>query len=519
MTMIYRKLFCFIALIIATAIHSRGMNIDIEDFTIDRGGACEASVNMDPGDAATPFSGFQFDINLPSDIAVADIKLGDALRDFSLQWKAPVEGVVRVVAFGDHSSASDIYSDIASITFAASPGALSGKQTISITNAMASRPDATEVMFADSDVAVTINVPVTSITVTPLSSDIRVGGQQVFTAEIQPADATDGSIVWSVSQEAYVSIEENGNRLIVTGKEPGEGTVITAVSVSTPAVSGQATVNVLPIEATGITLDVRDLTLLVGESEQLKATVTPENVTDPSVTWQSDNDAVATVSADGTVTAVSVGFANITATCGEASATCRVTVEKKLEPDPEPEPEPEPDDPDVPDDPDDPDGPDDPEPEVVRADTPVELLRKGDGTSHTFVAMMESDDEALESQGYRYVFGFTDATEGSVVLEDTPWRYTYTTEDIFWNGTYDFWVFAYYLDTQGKICVSSRRHLDGSVDEDFDPMDFIGADSRSGAHIVGIYTMEGRYAGKDIWRLKPGIYVIRTTKSSYKLIK
>lgn len=503
MTMMYRKLFCFIALIIATAIHSRGMNIEIDDFTIDRGGAYQASVNMDLRDTATPFSGFQFDINLPSDIAVADIKLGDALRDFSLQWKAPVEGVVRVVAFGDHSRASECYSDIASITFAASPGALSGKRTISITNAMASRPDATEVMFADSDVAVTINVPVTSITVTPLSSDIRVGVQQVFTAEIQPADATDGSIVWSISQESYVSIEENGNRLIVTGKQAGNGTVITAASVSTPAVSGQATVNVLPIEATGITLDVRDLTLLVGQSEQLQATVTPENVTDPSITWQSDNDAVATVSADGTVTAVSVGVANITAACGEASATCRVTVEKKLEP----EPEPDPDDPDV------------PEPEVVRADTPTELLRKGDGTSHTFVAMMEKDDEALETQGYRYVFGFTDATEGSVALEDTPWRYTYTTEDIFWNGTYDFWVFAYYLDTQGIICVSKRRHLDGSVDEDFDPMDFIGADSRSGAHIVGIYTMEGRYAGKDIGRLKSGIYVIRTTKSSYKLIK
>mgnify|MGYP003294177118 FL=1 len=57
------------------------------------------------------------------------------------------------------------------------------------------------------------------------------------------------------------------------------------------------------------------------------ATVAPADATDKSVTWTSDNDAVATV-ADGVVTAVAEGTATITVTTvdGEFTATCVVTV-------------------------------------------------------------------------------------------------------------------------------------------------------------------------------------------------
>ena len=58
----------------------------------------------------------------------------------------------------------------------------------------------------------------------------------------------------------------------------------------------------------------------------MTATVLPEDATDNSVTWGSDNEDVATVNADGTVTAVSVGEAAITASCGEKTAECIVTV-------------------------------------------------------------------------------------------------------------------------------------------------------------------------------------------------
>ena len=74
-----------------------------------------------------------------------------------------------------------------------------------------------------------------------------------------------------------------------------------------------------------VTLNKTELTLEVGGEETLTATVAPDNATDKTVTWSSDNAAVATVE-NGKVTAVSAGSATITATAGDKSATCTVTV-------------------------------------------------------------------------------------------------------------------------------------------------------------------------------------------------
>lgn len=90
------------------------------------------------------------------------------------------------------------------------------------------------------------------------------------------------------------------------------------------------------VEATGIKLEKEETTLKAGESETLVATVEPEDATETEVTWTSSDEAVATVDTEGKVTAVAEGTATITATCGEFSATCTVTVEKADEPTPDP---------------------------------------------------------------------------------------------------------------------------------------------------------------------------------------
>ena len=94
-------------------------------------------------------------------------------------------------------------------------------------------------------------------------------------------------------------------------------------------VAFRITYEVPEIPATGITLDKTTLTLEKGATEQLTATLTPDGAT-TEVVWATDNDAVATV-ANGLVTAVGVGTANITATVTPAegtsyTATCVVTV-------------------------------------------------------------------------------------------------------------------------------------------------------------------------------------------------
>ena len=84
-------------------------------------------------------------------------------------------------------------------------------------------------------------------------------------------------------------------------------------------------------KATSISLDKTSLTLTAkNQTATLTATVLPSNVTDKSVTWTSSNTSVATVDANGKVTAVANGTATITAKTNDGSnlsAICTVTVD------------------------------------------------------------------------------------------------------------------------------------------------------------------------------------------------
>lgn len=76
---------------------------------------------------------------------------------------------------------------------------------------------------------------------------------------------------------------------------------------------------------TALSLDKdTDAITSVGGTSTLVATKTPSDTTD-AVTWASSNESVATV-AGGVVTAVGCGTAVITATCGEQSDSCTITV-------------------------------------------------------------------------------------------------------------------------------------------------------------------------------------------------
>ena len=89
--------------------------------------------------------------------------------------------------------------------------------------------------------------------------------------------------------------------------------------------ASKVTVTSAPKHAESISLNKTNLTLTVGSSETLVATVTPSDTTD-TVAWSSDKPEVATVDSTGKVTAVAPGEATITAKAGEQSASCAVTV-------------------------------------------------------------------------------------------------------------------------------------------------------------------------------------------------
>ena len=84
-----------------------------------------------------------------------------------------------------------------------------------------------------------------------------------------------------------------------------------------------------PVLVTGIKLNTNSLNWPVGKSGTFRATVTPSNAKNKAVSWKSSNNKVATVDANGRLTAVGVGSATITCTAndgGGAKATCTVTV-------------------------------------------------------------------------------------------------------------------------------------------------------------------------------------------------
>ena len=87
------------------------------------------------------------------------------------------------------------------------------------------------------------------------------------------------------------------------------------------------TPEIIPVSQ--ITLNKAETSISVGNSETLTATVAPENATNKALKWASSDEDVATVGPDGTVTAVKVGTATITATATDGSgksAVCTVTV-------------------------------------------------------------------------------------------------------------------------------------------------------------------------------------------------
>lgn len=111
-------------------------------------------------------------------------------------------------------------------------------------------------------------------------------------------------------------------RSLFSENSGGDATPAASDSSSPPQASG----SVSGATVTGITLNKTDITLFsAGETYQLTADVAPHDA-GATVTWTSENTAVATVNSDGLVTAVAGGTVNVTAQAGQKSETCVVRV-------------------------------------------------------------------------------------------------------------------------------------------------------------------------------------------------
>ncbi|MDE6652143.1 MAG: Ig-like domain-containing protein, partial [Paramuribaculum sp.] len=120
-----------------------------------------------------------------------------------------------------------------------------------------------------------------------------------LTAVFTPEETTERELNWSSSDEEIAIVDATG---LVTALRPGEA-VITATTVNGLTASCTVTVLKRIIFAESISLNLTETKLTEGESVQLTAAVSPDDADDKSVTWSSDNEEVATVDANGLVTA------------------------------------------------------------------------------------------------------------------------------------------------------------------------------------------------------------------------
>ena len=224
--------------------------------------------------------------------------------DKAVKWTTSNSGVVRV----SNGTVTAVGEGTAKITAAA--GGKSASCTVTV------EKEETEI------------IPVDSVTLNRNSLELGLNEAFTLSATVAPENATDKAVKWTTSNSGVVRVS-NGTVTAV-----GEGTAkITAAaggkSASCTVTVKNAEPEFIPVDS--VTLNRESLELKVDETFTLTALIAPSDATETEIIWNSDNTSVATV-ADGIVTAVGVGTANITATAGGVTAVCEIGVIAKDEP-------------------------------------------------------------------------------------------------------------------------------------------------------------------------------------------
>ena len=167
-------------------------------------------------------------------------------------------------------------------------------------------------------------VEVSSITLNKSTIFLYEGDTETLTPTISPENATNKTISWSSSNKDVATVKDG----TITAIKKGEATITAKAGGKTAACT--ITVQTKKVSVTGVSLDNTSLSITEGDTKALKATVTPSNATDKSLSWSSNKTSVATVSSSGTVTAIAPGSATITVKTndGGKTATCSIIVTK-----------------------------------------------------------------------------------------------------------------------------------------------------------------------------------------------
>lgn len=158
---------------------------------------------------------------------------------------------------------------------------------------------------------------VTGLTIEGAGS-VAAGKSITLKAVMMPADATEKGVVWSVDcDKSIAAISQSGK--LTTEKISAITTItVTAVSKQNSAIRATHTVTIRPV-TTGLAISAPRLTIdLASPTLQLTAKCIPEDASQ-QVAWSTSNKRIATVDANGVVTALKAGTVTITATATDGT--------------------------------------------------------------------------------------------------------------------------------------------------------------------------------------------------------
>lgn len=172
-------------------------------------------------------------------------------------------------------------------------------------------------------------IAVTGVKLSAESMTLREGDRGILTATVEPANATNKNVEWWTTDLDIVCVTSapGGSTGYVEARKAGKATVTVKTEDGEFSASCEITVEKKEVPVTGISIEPSSLKLPVGDTYSLIPHVQPNDATNQDIKWLSTNESVATVNAEGKVTAVAAGSAEIRAMLEGKFANCPVEVD------------------------------------------------------------------------------------------------------------------------------------------------------------------------------------------------
>lgn len=175
---------------------------------------------------------------------------------------------------------------------------------------------------------ITVIQPVTGIVLNQTTAEISVDGSIQLVATVLPDNSTNKNVTWSSSDVSVAMVSGNG---IVYGIKPGQATIMATTVDGGFSALCKAKVKEGFTPISEIVLNQTVIEGDIGDNYRLTASIFPENASNKTLVWQSDNEGVVSVDNNGSIRLLKSGIAMIKASATDGSGVyseCKVIVGK-----------------------------------------------------------------------------------------------------------------------------------------------------------------------------------------------